>query len=72
MDAKMFDRSWMSKARIMAGLSQREAAEACGISIGFYSKIENGLQTPTVKTALVISDVLGVDVRNFLNERQIV
>ena len=69
--SEIYDRSWVVKARAMAGLRQIDVATACGISVGNYNKIENGICTPNVKIGLRIADALGVDVRNFLNERRI-
>lgn len=68
---ELFDRTWMLKARTMMNLRQADVADACRISVGFYNKIEQGMQTPNVKLGIMITDVLGVDVRNFLDERKI-
>lgn len=66
-----FDRTWMLKARTILNLRQEDVADACNISVGAYNKIENGLTTPNVKLGIMITDVLGTDIRNFLNERKI-
>ena len=68
---EIFDRTWMLKARLAMNLRQEDIADACKIAVGTYNRIENGLRTPSVKLGLMITDVLGVDVRNFLDERRI-
>lgn len=67
---ELYDRAWMIKARSILNLSQLEAAEAVGISQGYYNKIENGIQLPNVKVGLKISSVLGVAPEVWLNERR--
>lgn len=68
---ELYDRTWLLKARTIAGLRQIDVAKECDISVAAYNKIENGLTVPNVRLAIKIADVLGVDVRNFLTERRI-
>lgn len=63
------DRTWMETARRLKGFSQKEVADAAGCSEVYYNRIEKGLQTPKVDIGLRITDFLGVDVHNFLNEK---
>lgn len=69
--SELYDRTWMIKARTLRGLSQYQAAEAIGISQGYYNKIENGIQLPNIRVGLTISKVLGVVPDIWLNERKI-
>lgn len=68
---ELYDRSWMIKARILLNLSQRQAAEEVGVSQGYYSKIENGFQTPDIRIGLTIAKVLGMSPDVWLNEKRI-
>ena len=63
------DRTWMETARRIKGLSQKAVADAAGCSEVYYNRIEKGLQTPKVDIGVRITDFLGVDVHNFLNEK---
>ena len=47
-------------ARKMAGLTQRELAEACGVSDGTVSRWEQGIKDPTITQAKKIGEVCGV------------
>ena len=67
----LYDRGWMAKARILCGMNNNQAAEACDISPGFYNRIENGVQLPNVKVGLKICRVLGVSPDNWLSEKKI-
>lgn len=49
----------LRKAR---GLSLKQLADAAGLSIGFVSQIERGLSSPSVRSLVRLSDVLGVSV----------
>ena len=68
---ELYDRTWMVKARIMLKLSQAQAAEASGISQGFYNKIENGIQLPNIRVGLQICKALGVSPEVWLNEKKV-
>ena len=70
-EPELYDRTWMSKARALKGLLQVNAAEECGISPGFYNRIEQGVQTPNVRVGLVICKVLGVSPDVWLTEKRI-
>ena len=47
-------------ARKMAGLTQRQMAEACGVSEGTVSRWEKGIKDPTITQARKIGEVCGV------------
>jgi transcriptional regulator with XRE-family HTH domain len=47
-------------ARTARGLSQADAAEAVGISLEFYGRIERGGTLPSTPTLRSISEALGV------------
>ena len=68
---ELYDRTWLVKARARLGLTQAQAGEASGISAGFYNKIEQGIQVPTVKHAIAISEALNFDVKMFAREKKI-
>ena len=67
----VFDRSWMEIARKEQELTQTQVAQACGIAISNYSRIEKGVYTPDVKSALRICDFLRINPRKFLSERPV-
>ncbi len=60
-------RNWIYNIRIESGLTQKEVAEKCGISQGYYSMIENGERGRLIpfKTAQKIADVLKFPVDRF-------
>lgn len=47
-------------ARKMAGLTQRQMAEACGVSEGTVSRWERGIKDPTISQAKRIGEICGV------------
>jgi len=47
-------------ARKMAGLTQRELAEACGVSEGTVSRWEKGIKDPTITQAKRIGEICGI------------
>lgn len=63
------DRTWLEKARRIKGRTQGDVAEVAGCSEAFYNRIEKGLQLPNVDIAVRITDFLGLDIHNFLNEK---
>ena len=60
-------RTWLTKAR--GNLTQEEVAHRTGITRQFYSMIENGERTPSVKVAKKIASTLGVDWTLFFAEQ---
>ena len=50
----------MVAARKMAGLTQQEMAQACGVSVGTVTRWEKGLKDPTISQAKKIGEVCGV------------
>lgn len=51
----MSDTITLVEARKSLGLSQTEMAERVGLkSKGFYSRVEQGLETPSIRVALAI------------------
>lgn len=48
------------KARVVAGMSQRDLATKAGLGNGYVSQIERGLVNPGPKAARKISDALGI------------
>ena len=44
----------------MAGLTQREMAQACGVSEGTVSRWEKGIKDPTITQAKKIGEICGV------------
>ena len=68
---QIMDRTWLERARREKGLTQEQVAEAAHITTAGYNRIEKGLYTPTVVSALLICDKLGCSPRNFLTERPV-
>ena len=52
----------LSTLRAKAGLSVTELARRAGVNAGSISRIERGMQSPSLATALRIATVLEVDV----------
>lgn len=67
----IMDRTWMERARREKGFTQEQVADAARITTAGYNRIENGLFTPGVVTAILICDKLGVSPRQFLTERPV-
>ena len=65
----IFERTWLEKARIEQGYTQKEVADAAGMAISTYSRVEKGLYEPNVKSALRICDFLRMNPRKFLSEK---
>ena len=70
-EPELYDRTWMSKARALNGMLQVDVARECGISPGFYNRIEQGVQTPNVRVGLAICSILGVSPNVWLTEKRI-
>lgn len=56
--------------RKKTGFSQKQVANAAGISQPTYSNIENGKRNPTLKTLRKIAEALGCSVGEILDERK--
>ena len=61
MESVAIEKITLIAARKMAGLTQRELAEACGVSDGTVSRWEKGIKDPTISQAKRIGEVCGVD-----------
>lgn len=48
----------LKEARERAGLTQCQVAQSCGITEISYQRIEYGTQTPSLKTAFRVAEVL--------------
>ena len=68
---ELFDRTWLLRARLAAKLSREAVAEACGISVSYYSKIENGIQLPNVRIGILIAKAVKADAEEFLREERL-
>lgn len=68
---EVMDRTWLERARRIKGLTQTEVAEAAGVSAAYYNRVERGLYTPNVVTAIKMTDCVGENVRSFLTEKPI-
>lgn len=55
-------RERLAVARKASGLSKKDIADACDISIRFYDFVEAGDKNPSLDTAKKIADALGVTV----------
>lgn len=57
--------------RLSRYLLQRDVAENCNISPGFYSLLENGLRDPSINTAVKVASSLGVSLDEFYDALRI-
>lgn len=53
-----------------AGLTQKELAEAAGLSPGLLSRIENGLAMPSIPTLQIISHALKTEIGYFFKDQE--
>lgn len=51
----------IKKERLALGLTQRELADAIGITVPYMSKIEAGKETPTEEKIVKVAEVLGLN-----------
>jgi len=58
MGAVMMIRVWLSDIRLDVGMTHEEVAKSVGVKRQYYSMIENGDRTPSVKVARKIGEVL--------------
>lgn len=68
---RVFNRSWMVKARAKKGMKQEELAEACQCDPSYIWHIEAGSKTPNVHLGLKITQVLNEDPYKWLEEERI-
>ncbi len=54
-------RKWLKEKRVNNEFTQEEAADLAGISRSYYTHIEKGSKTPTVKVAKKIATALNFD-----------
>lgn len=52
----------ISDFRRLNGFTQKDFAARVGVSLGFISKLECGLKSPTIETLIKIANILGVPV----------
>lgn len=50
------------QVRVAAGLTQAELAERAGLAFETISRVESGREPPSLRTAISLSDALGVSV----------
>jgi len=66
-------RTWLKELREKKRMTQSQVAENCEISRSYYTHIENGTKTPTVKVAKKIASVLDfswTDERSFKEQNE--
>ncbi len=61
-------RKWLVVIRKKAGLTQKDVAEASGISPPAYYNIEKDLRNPSVRTTKRISKALGFEWQRFYED----
>ncbi len=61
-------RDWVRDARLEKGMTQRQVADASGISESFYSQIETDQRNPSPQHAQSIARALGLDWTRFYRE----
>lgn len=54
-------RTWLKELRIQRKMTQNEVAIQAGIERAYYTMIEQGYRSPSVKVAKDIGSVLGFD-----------
>ncbi|MCM3316149.1 helix-turn-helix transcriptional regulator [Rummeliibacillus stabekisii] len=57
----MNSRKWLKTIRIEKGMTQQRVSERANIERSYYTMIEQGKRTPSVKVAKDIAEVLGFD-----------
>lgn len=62
-------RRWLKEVREKAEKTQEKVADEAGISRSYYTNIENGTKTPSVKAAKQIAGVLNFRWENFFEEK---
>jgi len=55
----------IAQLRKEIGLSQNQLAEKSGLSTEYISRLERGINAPSVQSMNVLADVLRVDIRDF-------
>lgn len=55
------NRTWLKKLRDQRNMTQNEVAKRAGIERAYYTMIEQGYRSPSVKVAKDIGSVLGFD-----------
>lgn len=58
----------LRELRKKAGLTQVQLSKAAGIDQRYYTNIETGKRTPSVKTAKALANVLGIAWTSFFSE----
>lgn len=56
---------WLREIRTREGMTSTQAAEAAGVTQGYYTMIELGERSPAVPVARRIAGQLGFDWRRF-------
>lgn len=64
----MKKRNWLFNKRIEQKLTQDEVAKRSKIKRPYYSQIELGLRSPSVKVAKQIAEVIGFDWKIFFEK----
>lgn len=60
--------TWLKQKRSASGKTQKQIAQASGISTNYYCYIESGKRHPPVETAKKIAEVLGFDWTQFYDD----
>jgi transcriptional regulator with XRE-family HTH domain len=58
----------LRRERRLAGLTQEELAERAGVAVTTISRIEEGVTEPRIPTIRKISQALGLQVRDLLED----
>ena len=61
----------IKKARLLAGLTQRELADAVGVTAITVSKWENNVMFPNVKRLKTVADALGTTVEVLIDDKEV-
>lgn len=60
--------TWLKVYRTMKGMTQRQLADAVGVSFQAVSAYERGRKEPTMRVAKKLSEVLKVPIDNLVKE----
>ncbi|WYU52851.1 helix-turn-helix transcriptional regulator [Bacillus sp. FSL K6-0047] len=64
----MCARHWLFEKRTNAGLTQEEVARTANIKRPYYTQIESGARSPSVKVAKQIAEKIGFDWKLFFED----
>ena len=61
----------IKKARLLAGITQRQLADSVGVSTVTVSKWERGIMFPNVQRLKIVADSLNTTVEMLISDREV-